>query len=77
MDLEQIGDRLRAEREFRGWTGDRVVEELDFPRRVTPRAIMCAEPAEPDRYPSLRIIMKLLDIYGLELAIVRKGDDGQ
>lgn len=74
MNPKQIGHRLLDERNFRGWTQSRVVEELNFPSHWTSRTIGGAEnPQVLDRPPSLRVIMALLDLYGLELAIVRKG----
>ena len=79
MDLKQIAVRLRAEREFRGWTCNQVIEELGFPYYLTNRSIWSVENADITdvRPPSLRVVMKLLDAYGLEFTIVRKGDDGQ
>lgn len=79
MDLNQIGARLRAEREFRGWTGRQLIEELGFPYRLTTQAVVLIENADSNknRYPSLRTVLALLDLYGLEFTIVRKGDDGQ
>jgi transcriptional regulator with XRE-family HTH domain len=74
MNAQQIGQRLSDERHFRKWTQDRVVEELDFPSRMTVTTVRHAERPEGSRSSaSLRIIMALLDLYGLELAIVRKG----
>lgn len=73
MSIKHLGRQLRAERLKRKWTMERVVEEVNAYSFSVNAVTMC-EAMDASHYPSLRVLIKLCELYDLEIAFTEVKD---